>query len=199
MARSTIRILLYNALNFQTVASNKFIFPGPVGTWLREVGYNNVFNADNVAIPFGTKIGEYAHRMQIRYGGQCEDIPWSWEVPPGEHSIPMPCGTPHDGFIELDLPEWQALVKTGGYKFDNNNQVEYSFSPLVPRPGQFFKDHYFEMETPFTNKELEDLDLFGGALYAEAKANYNAHYKGYENAINVAPINTYTSTDSHNY
>ena len=111
----------------------------------------------------------------------------------------MPCGTPHDGFIELDLPEWQALVKTGGYKFDNNNQVEYSFSPLVPRPGQFFKDHYFEMETPFTNKELEDLDLFGGALYAEAKANYNAHYKGYENAINVAPINTYTSTDSHNY
>ena len=195
--------------SFGSISPNKFIFAGPTGPWAEDIYYHSTLDTNQQKIPWGKNIGEYSHRLQLRYGGKCQPQKWSWEFtgtedlpeqePAGDLNDPL-CSAPSpSNFKKITMHEWQTLVKTGGYHWTGepgNQEVDYYFSPLVPRKEQHFKDHYFVMETPFTDKELEELDLFGGPLYADAKSNYIAQYKNYESAINYAASGPYSKINN---
>lgn len=194
---------------FGSLSPNKFIFAAPVGPWAQDIYYHNLLDTNQQKIPFGKNIGSYAHRVQLRYGGTCQKQKWSWEFT-GTEEMPQKsagsdvhdplCSAPNpSNFKKITMHEWQTLVKTGGYKWSGepgNQEIDYYFSPLVPRKQQIFKDHYFVMETPFTDKELEELDLFAGPLYASAESNYISRYKDYESAINYVQDTPYTKTNN---
>jgi hypothetical protein len=109
------------------------------------------------------------------------------------------CFPPVAGFKAITMQEWQSLVKTGGYYWTgegNNQQIEYQFDSLVPKKEHIFKDYYFEMDIPFTKRELEELQLSNGVMHANAEINYKNYYKNYEQAVGFTADNQYDEVNN---
>jgi len=57
-------------------------------------------------------------------------------------------------------------------------------SPLVPADGETFTDHAFQMNTPFSKKELEMFANIEGTIYgADIESDYDFYSKAYEDGI----------------
>ena len=82
-----------------------------------------------------------------------------------------------DYFISTD--KWDAIV---------DGTDDSRSSPLIP-VGDSFEDHAFQMNTPFSKKELEMFANIEGDIYvADVESDYDFYFKTYEEGIAATTV-----------
>ena len=76
----------------------------------------------------------------------------------------------------------QWIEISSGHSFDKGGVWSRYIEPII-KSNFFYYDHAFQLDIPFSTKELKKFSGLNRPLFAEMKSEYNFLIKDYENVL----------------